>query len=261
MIKPKITIVTICYNSEKYIEQTIKSIINQSYDCKEYIIIDGGSTDDTLKIIEKYRDRIDCFVSEPDKGISDAFNKGIKMATGDIVGLINSDDILCENCLSALALEYDGKTDIYRGNSIFWNDITDFKGRDVPTMKFTVIPYSLHVCHQSTFISKDAYEKYGYYRLDFKYMMDLELLRRFYRKGATFKYVNIDLSVFRLGGISQVSETKKWKERKRMILINDGNYFHVVIFKLYLILRQVIKFIVTFFGEDFRLRFVTKNIK
>ena len=92
MKKPKISIITVCYNSEAHIEEAILSVINQSYDNKEYLVIDGGSKDGTLNIIEKYKDRIDYFVSEPDKGISDAFNKGIKAASGDIIGILNSDD-------------------------------------------------------------------------------------------------------------------------------------------------------------------------
>ena len=100
MDKPKISIITVCYNSEAHLEEAMLSIINQSYANKEYIVIDGGSKDNTLAIIDKYRDKIDYFVSEPDKGISDAFNKGIKAATGDIIGIINSDDFMIFSRLS-----------------------------------------------------------------------------------------------------------------------------------------------------------------
>ena len=91
MKRPKISIVTITYNSEAIVEETIKSVISQDYPDLEYIIIDGGSKDNTLAVVDKYRDRIAKVVSEPDEGISDAFNKGIRNATGDIVGIINSD--------------------------------------------------------------------------------------------------------------------------------------------------------------------------
>ena len=84
---PKISVITVSYNSATHLEECILSVINQSYDNKEYIIIDGGSTDGTLDIIDKYKDKIDYFISEPDNGISDAFNKGIKAATGDLIGI------------------------------------------------------------------------------------------------------------------------------------------------------------------------------
>lgn len=98
----KISIITITYNSEKTIEETILSIINQNYQNIEYIIIDGGSKDNTLNIINKYKTKISKVISEPDNGISDAFNKGIREATGDIIGIINSDDILNIDTLNEL---------------------------------------------------------------------------------------------------------------------------------------------------------------
>ena len=90
--KPLVSIVTIVYNGEKHLEQTIQSVLNQTYSNIEYIIIDGGSKDNTINIIEKYSDRLAYWISEKDNGISDAFNKGIAKSTGEIVGLINADD-------------------------------------------------------------------------------------------------------------------------------------------------------------------------
>lgn len=92
----KISVITITYNSEETLEDTIKSVISQEYDNLEYLIIDGGSKDHTLDIVQKYRDKIAVVVSEPDNGISDAFNKGIKLASGEIIGIINSDDLLLQ---------------------------------------------------------------------------------------------------------------------------------------------------------------------
>ena len=90
----KISIITVCYNSQDTLEDTIQSVLNQDYQNIEYIIVDGKSTDNTLKIIEKYQDKITKVISEPDKGLYDAINKGIKNASGEIVGIINSDDVL-----------------------------------------------------------------------------------------------------------------------------------------------------------------------
>ena len=119
---PKISIITVCYNSEKYLEETIQSVLRQNYQNVEYIIIDGGSTDNTVSIIDKYRQYITYFVSEPDNGISDAFNKGIRVATGDVIGIINSDDLLEEGALERVAQEYAPSVDWYRGDCKVWND-------------------------------------------------------------------------------------------------------------------------------------------
>ena len=108
-MNPKISIITPCFNAAQYIEQTILSIINQDYDNIEYIIIDGGSTDGTVDIIKKYEDNISYWISEPDKGQSDAINKGIAVATGDVFNWINADDYLEENVLKNIALEFEDK--------------------------------------------------------------------------------------------------------------------------------------------------------
>ena len=105
-MNPKISIITPCFNAVKYIEQTILSIINQDYDNIEYIIIDGGSTDGTVDIIKKYEDKVSYWISEPDKGQSDAINKGIAVATGDIFNWINADDFLEKGILKVIALEF-----------------------------------------------------------------------------------------------------------------------------------------------------------
>lgn len=221
MSNPKISIVTVCYNSEATIQKTIISIISQDYDNLEYIIIDGGSIDGTLQIIDKYRDHISIVVSEPDKGISDAFNKGIKQATGELIGLINSDDLLAEGALSALVASYAPEIDVYRGNVIIEDGELGTRYLSRPTMKFPMTSRISHVCHAATFITKDAYQRWGGYRVDFKYMMDEDLLFRYYQSGAKFEYVNEPLAVFRIGGKTSDMWTMKLGEFKRMLSLNN----------------------------------------
>ena len=221
--KPKISIITVSYNSEATIEETIKSIINQGYNNFEYLIIDGGSKDNTMSLVYKYRDNIDMIVSEPDKGISDAFNKGIQKSTGEIIGIINSDDLLLPNALQVIADSYEEDIDVYRGNLIYWNVQTEEKSRTVPTMNFSV--YSMRhkrVSHPSTFIRKDAYERYGVYRINYRFSMDADLLTRFYEKGARMKYINADLAVFRQGGVTD--RYSYWEKRKEIygVVANNG---------------------------------------
>lgn len=221
--QPRISIITITYNSERTLEETIKSVISQEYPYLEYLIIDGGSTDGTLGIIERYRQNIAYVSSEPDKGISDAFNKGIRHATGEIIGIINSDDILLPGALNAIAGNYEPQVDVYRGNTVIWDDTKDSRLSIKPTMRFPLGKPIKAVCHQSTFVTKRAYERWGDYKLDFKYMMDADLLHRFYIQGATFKYISQDLAVFRLGGTTRDSWKKKIRERKLLVTGNGGS--------------------------------------
>ena len=112
----KISVVTVCYNAADTIEKTMLSVLNQTYHDIEYIIIDGGSTDGTVEIIRKYADRIAYWVSEPDKGIYDAMNKGIKVATGEYIYFLGADDLLCENVFFYIAPLLTRTHTIYYGN-------------------------------------------------------------------------------------------------------------------------------------------------
>lgn len=243
-MKPKISIITITYNSEKTLEQTILSVVGQDYNNLEYLIIDGGSTDKTLDIVERYRDKISFVISEPDKGISDAFNKGIFYATGEIIGIINSDDLLLPNALQTIADNYEKDIDVYRGNTVIWNPDTDHKLSTKPTMRFPIARRIKSVCHQSTFITKNAYEKYGKYDETFRYMMDADVLHRFYINGATFKYINYDLALFRQGGVTSDKWTKKLREYKLLVTNNGGSvflaYYRIMQFSLYNIIKNVL---------------------
>lgn len=202
MFCPKITMITVTLNSDKTLERTIKSVIKQKYDNLEYLIIDGGSTDHTIDIIRKYERYITHWVSEPDKGISDAFNKGIKMSTGEIIGIINSDDGLCAGALQTLAEEYEEDIDIYRGKIILWNTETGTKVIEKPSMHFPMVDINPHVSHQGTFVTKRAYDKYGLFDTDIKYAMDYDLLIRFEKMNVKMKYINHVMAYFTLGGVT-----------------------------------------------------------
>ena len=114
--KPLVSIITIVRNGEKYLENAIKSVINQTYENIEYIIIDGRSTDGTLDIIATYNESIDYWISEADSGISDAFNKGVNLANGELIGIVNSDDWLESNAVEIIVSHLDKKISVYCGN-------------------------------------------------------------------------------------------------------------------------------------------------
>jgi glycosyltransferase involved in cell wall biosynthesis len=257
---PKISIITICFNSEKHIEQCVLSIVNQSYKNKEYIIIDGGSTDRTHIIISKYNDKIDYFKSEADKGISDAFNKGIRASTGEVIVFINSDDQLYDNALDIFAQYYDPTIDVYCGNVILWNSGTNYKALGKAVMKYPHIPFNYRLWHQAIYITKAAYERYGLYNVNFRYMMDLDLTMRMYQKKAVFKEIPEILAIFQLGGVSQSSTSRLWNERRQVILNNGGSKLDIFVWLLYMRLRMLLKFFVSLVGEDVRLLFVNKKI-
>lgn len=234
-MNPKISVITICYNSVNTLEKTILSVINQNYDNLEYIVIDGGSKDGTVDIIKKYQNNIAYWVSEPDKGISDAFNKGIAAATGEIIGIVNSDDQYLPEALRTIAENYDEEIDVYRGSILIHDEDKKLEYTYQPSMKFNKLPIKVNVCHLPTFIRKEAYEKYGGYNTEFKLAMDLDLLRRFYHSGAKFKKIDKVLGRFNVGGISTEAGIEKgFEERRKVILKNGGTNFDVLLYNLIL---------------------------
>lgn len=221
---PKISIITITYNSERTLEETINSVINQDYPNLEYLIIDGGSKDKTLSIIEKYKSHINYFVSEPDKGISDAFNKGIRASTGEIIGIINSDDLLLPNALTNLVEAYESDVDVYRGDIIIWDQEKDLKFTSKPSMVFKPELKNVIINHQATFVTKRTYERFGLFKVNYRYMMDQDLLIRLYQGGAKFKYIPKELAVSRCGGVTDHTNFKKGlHEYLSMIKENGGS--------------------------------------
>jgi glycosyltransferase involved in cell wall biosynthesis len=232
--KPLISIITVVYNGEKHLEQTIKSVIEQSYDNVEYIIVDGGSNDSTLDIIKKYEDKIDYWVSEEDEGIYHAMNKGITLASGDIIGLINADDYYEDNIFEEIVSTYEkNKCDLIFGDCTTITLQGDMKiNRAMPQCKkYTFLPCSLSWIwfgmlfnHPASFISMDWYKKYGLFDDSYKIAGDYELLLRLYRSGGTFSQIKKNLAYFREGGISTSLEysTLLYNEKKK--ILRDANY-------------------------------------
>lgn len=221
-LNPKISVITITFNSEKTLEETIKSVVTQDYDNLEYLIIDGGSTDKTIEIVEKYRDRIAFVLSEPDRGISDAFNKGIAHATGEIIGIINSDDLLLPGALDTVASFYTPNIDVYSGNVLMWNENNDRTYIRKPTIEFKSLRKQFKACHPARFISRKAYENYGVYSLDYRYCMDVDLLIRFYKSGAKVIHIDKELTKFRIGATSSDTIFNKKEDFAALVRNNGG---------------------------------------
>jgi len=220
---PFISIITPTLNSSKYIRETIDSVNNQSYRNFEHIFIDGGSTDNTIPIIKKYskKRRI---VSEPDKGISDAFNKGIRLAKGEIVGIINSDDYYAENIFQHIINAYvdSDKFSILHGSMCLIGIKKNRFIRPRPFPGFTFY-IDMPVYHPTVFVPKKIYDDIGIFDLKYKYSMDFDFLLRASKKGCKFKNINKIISYFRFGGVANTNALKCHKEVLNSQLENNLN--------------------------------------
>ena len=220
---PKITIVTPSYNQGQFIEETIRSIILQNYPNVEYIIMDGGSTDNTIEIIQKYKKWIDIVVSEKDKGQSDALVNGFAKSTGKILNWINSDDILCEKALfyigktfaenSELSFVY-GKNGIMDINSELYSFVQHPK--DILTQRYLCeMPYGQQAC----FFTREAYMAAGGVNRDIYFSMDYELYLRMHLLGIKVKQID-DL----IGNI-RIHDSTKTAQYEEIMHLENGNAF------------------------------------
>ena len=203
--KPLISIITVVFNGEKYIESAIQSVINQNYDNVEYIIIDGGSNDSTVKIIKKYINEIDYVVSERDNGIYDAMNKGITLCNGNIIGILNSDDYYSDDIFNEIVnpLKYNNYDLIHGDIRLIYNRVTKIHSTRKMNylFKYITTPFK----HPSLFIKKDVYKKIGLFDLNFKIVSDYDFMLR---------CINNNVKVL---------STKKVNTNMRMVGVTSGN--------------------------------------
>lgn len=202
----KISVITVCLNSEKTIERTIKSVLAQTYTNIEYIIIDGKSIDNTVGIIKKYETVIAKWISEPDKGLYNAMNKGIAMASGDLIGIINSDDTLYNNRVLEEVAKFHSNNNIAAsiGNIVQHNKngkiIRKYSSQNWHPAKLTI---GFMPPHTSIFFKKELFHHFGGYNLGFKIAADYELVTRFFLKyNISWKYSGITTAAMLVGGLS-----------------------------------------------------------
>jgi glycosyltransferase involved in cell wall biosynthesis len=200
--RPLVSVITVVFNGEKFLEQTILSVINQTYTNVEYIIIDGASTDGTLEIIKKYEDKIDQWISEPDTGIYDAMNKGIALAKGELIGIINSDDWYENYAISEVVDNYRNNPEfgIFNGLHKLWDD-SNFMGIIGHTSSF--LKFGM-ISHPSCFVRNEIYKKNGLYDTQFKIAADYELMLRFNSIKVPFFFIEKVLANFRNSGLSNI---------------------------------------------------------
>ncbi|MDB5115750.1 MAG: putative biosynthesis related glycosyltransferase [Mucilaginibacter sp.] len=213
-----ITVVTVVFNFKDEIENTILSIINQSYSNIEYIIIDGGSVDGTLNIINKYKDGIKICVSEPDKGIFDAMNKSLKLATGDFIIFMNAGDTFCSaNTIANIVEMMHEPNSVYYGNAVFVNkENSSQKHRGGYFSKYRLS--KVNMCHQTIFYPKSAY-KNNNFDMDYKLYADWPYNIKLFSQ-SKFNYINQDIAFFDVTGVSALNEDPVFK-KKRLSLVYE----------------------------------------
>ncbi len=197
--KPLITVVTVVYNGKTTLEQAIKSVLGQSYDNVEYIVMDGASSDGTLDIIKKYDDKIDYWQSEPDKGIYDAMNKGIGLANGDYIALLNADDwyepFACQTMADRMLKD---KADVYHAALKYIDEngeIVKVEGCSAASIACEMI------AHPTCFVSRKIYKEQKY-DTSYKSAADYDFMNRLVKSGASFCFVPEIIANFRTGGMS-----------------------------------------------------------
>lgn len=207
----KVSIITVVYNGVETIEQTILSVLAQTYKNIEYIIIDGLSTDGTLQVIKKYSSVISHFVSEKDNGLYDAMNKGIALSTGEIIGIINSDDWYAPDAVEKV-VEYFRyhSVDLVYGR-VFWVN-QDNSQILAPAFPLETLWHRMAVPHPSVFIKKEIYDRFGVFSLDYQLSADYELMLRLYSHQVKFGFIDTVLAYFRFGGLSERLRRKSIEE-------------------------------------------------
>lgn len=210
--KPLITVVTVVYNGAEFLEETIKSVIEQTYDNVEYIIVDGGSIDGTLEIIKKYDNAIDYWVSEPDKGIYDAMNKGIDLGSGVWINFMNAGDFFYES--DTLHKVFDSKSPLADTHAIFGDHEVRYpnKRKKIKAGKVKDLWKGSQFCHQSVFF-ETLYHKQNKYNLSKLIAADFEVLYVGYLKGLNFTKIDGYVSTVTAGGVSDAKRIESLLEQ------------------------------------------------
>lgn len=222
----KISLITVTYNSSKTLADTLDSVLKQTFSEIEYIIVDGASKDNTVSIIKDYEPKFNGrvkWISEPDKGLYDAMNKGIRMATGDVVGIINSDDFyhradILQNVADAFK---DKSVQAVYGDVRFVNDdnldktVRYYSSKSFSPKRFR---FGFMPAHPTFFTYKKYFDEYGYYKMGYKIAADYELLTRFlYVHKLKCKYLPLDFMKMRTGGASTASIKSNWILNKEIV--------------------------------------------
>ncbi len=256
--KPMISIITVVFNGEKYLEQTIQSVINQTYDNVEYILIDGGSTDGTVDIIKKYGAQIDYWISESDSGIYDAWNKGISLATGDIIGFCNADDFYEQTTLVKIVAEFKENTfQITYGNTQFIEN-ESCVGMNRGHFQKDTIYRGFGFMHTTVFSTKLVYHTIGKFDTSYRIAGDTDWLLRAFKEDVKFTKCD-NLTYMRTGGVSQEYDKNAFSEFTKSLELHGFNRNKILLAKLRISIFYFIRDLIGFKNIMF-IRFQIINI-
>jgi glycosyltransferase involved in cell wall biosynthesis len=233
----KVTIITVVRNGEKTIKDAIESVLSQTYSDIEYIIVDGCSTDKTVEIINGYGKQVSKFISEPDGGIYDAMNKGIALATGNVIGILNSDDLyINELTIGKVVKEFENKkVDSVYADLVYIRPenlnktVRYYDSSNFHPSKFA---YGWMPAHPTFFVKREVYERYGVFRVDLKIAADFDILTRFlYIHKISYSYIKEALVKMRIGGVS-TSFNSIWINNIETLKVCKDNGIKTNIFKI-----------------------------
>ena len=218
-----VSVITVCFNSADTIRNTIESVLSQDYPSIEYIIIDGGSTDQTINIIQDYSDQISTVISEADRGIYDAMNKGIQAATGDVVGMLNSDDIYSTRSSVRHLVErlVEAQTDSVFADLVFIDQVdSNHISRYYDSSRFHPerLRFGWMPAHPTFYVKRHIFENWGGYSLDYQIATDYEMMvRLFYKADITYTYLPEVVVKMRTGGVSTSGLRSSWILNKEIV--------------------------------------------
>jgi glycosyltransferase involved in cell wall biosynthesis len=234
----KVSIITVVWNNNTTIKNAINSVLSQTYKNIEYIIIDGGSTDGSVEVIEKYRDKISVFLSESDKGIYDALNKGIDLSTGEVITILHSDDLFYDNSVVSDMMNRVSETNA----EICFSDMVIVDSSLKKVLRYYMSsyfsPWMFRIGwmppHPTCFIKKSLFDEFGLYSLDYKIAGDFDfLVRIFYSRDINWGYLNRITVKMRQGGVSNDGfSSKRVIAREINQSLRENNVWSLPIFQL-----------------------------
>lgn len=233
MPKTRVSVITVLYNSVTTIERTIKSVLDQTYDNVEFIIIDGNSNDGSIDILNKYKDQTDILISEPDDGIYEAMNKGIELATGEWICFMNSNDYFFNNSVIE-----DIFSRVHDADIIYGYCIDPDTGKAIKPLSLDKFWKRIPINHQSAFI-KARYYKERPYDVRYRISSIYDFLYYWYRNGLKFKYIDMPVAVYDMKGLSFYSYMWLWDYLRISMKYSRGKRFRVLVRFIYLVFVRI----------------------
>lgn len=247
----KVSIITVCYNSEKTIEDTLKSVAQQTYQNIEHIVIDGNSSDSTNYIVGRYAESVAIHISEPDKGLYDAMNKGINLATGDVVGILNSDDVFAsKDAVTNLMAGFNDSVDGVYSDLVYVSETDLSKVTRLYSSKVfkpSLMRFGIMLPHPTFYVRKSCYEIFGGYKIDYRVSADFELIARFVCNNIRLKRINSISVKMREGGISSSGLVWRIHQNFEIVRACKSNGFYTNIFLVMLKLPYKLATLITRF--------------